>query len=135
MPAKRKDHNVYQHMTFSAKFTALDNREAALLDDLRPEQRAVFEQFCSDYEAEFRPESEMERDTVYCLATLRWGIHRVRALQETLAIAFVEHSYTPPKFRLGLDELKAYEAELQVRYEHNFSQLLRSRRIRPNLAA
>jgi hypothetical protein len=126
---------VYQHMTFSAKFTALDNREAALLDDLHPEQRTVLEQICSDYEAEFRPESEMERDTVYCLATLRWGIHRVRTLQETLAIGFAEHSYTPPKFRAGLDELKAYEAELQVRYEHHFSQLLRFQRIAPNLAA
>jgi hypothetical protein len=122
-------------MTFSAKFTALDNREAALLDDLRPEQRTVFEQICSDYEAEFRPESETERDTVHCLASLRWGIERARALQETLAAAFAEHAYTPPKFRVGLDELKAYEAELQVRYDHNFSQLLRFQRVRPNLAA
>jgi hypothetical protein len=135
MPAKRKDHNVYQHMTFSNKFTALDSRESALLDDMRPEQRAVFEQICADYEAEFRPESEMDRDTVYCLATLRWGIHRVRTLYEALAAAFAEHSYTPPKFRLALEELKGYESELQVRYDHHFSQLLRSQRIRPNLAA
>jgi hypothetical protein len=122
-------------MTFSNKFTALDSREAALLDDMRPGQRAVFEQICSDYDAEFRPESQMERDSVYCLATLRWGLLRVRTLEEALLSAFAEHSYTPPRFRAGLDDLNAYEGELQARYDHHFSQLLRFQRVRENPAA
>src|SRR5277367_165230 len=122
-------------MTFSNKFTVLDNREAALLDDLRPHQRPVFEQICSAYEADFRPETDMERDTVYCLATLRWGIDRIRDAAEDVRDTFNFHGYLPPKFRLAVDELDAYERELQTRYDYFFSHLLRLQRVRHDRAA
>jgi hypothetical protein len=122
-------------MTFSSKFTALDNREAALLDDMRPEQRETFEQICVAYESEFRPKTEMERDTTYCLATLRWGIDRIRGLEESLRATFDDHSYMPPKFRPGLEELEGYHRELQTRYDYFFSHLLSLQGIRENRAA
>jgi hypothetical protein len=112
-------------MTFSNKFTSLDNREAALLDDMRPDQREIFEKICADYDAEFRPETDMERDTVYCLATLRWGIERIRAVEQETRESFVYHGYIPPKVRAALDELLSYQKELQIRYEYFFSHLIR----------
>jgi hypothetical protein len=117
-------------MTFSNKFNTLDNREAALLDELRPDQRVVFEKICADYAADFRPETDMERDTVYCLATLRWGIDRIRAAEESSRRIFQEHGYTPPKVRLALDDLAAYEKELQTRYNYFFSYVFTLQRIR-----
>lgn len=117
-------------MTFSTKFTSLDNREAALLDDMRPDQRAIFEQICVDYEADFRPEFDIERDTVYCLATLRWGIERIRIVEEETRECFVHHGYIPPKIRAALDELANYQKELQTRYEYFFSYIQRLQRTR-----
>jgi hypothetical protein len=117
-------------MTFSSKFSALDNREAALLDDFRPDQREVFEQICAGYEADFRPETDLERDTVYCLATLRWGIDRIRDAAQSVRETFAHHGYVPPKFRTGLEELSAYEHELQLRYDYYFSQVLRIQHLR-----
>jgi hypothetical protein len=112
-------------MTFSNKFGSLDSREAALLDDLSGEGREIFEKLCADYEADFRPENEIERDSVYCLATLRWGIDRLRLAIDTTAEAFDLHGYVPPKIKAGLDELRSYERELQIRYEYFFSTLYR----------
>ncbi len=97
-------------MTFSSKFSALDNREAALLDDFRPDQREIFEQICAGYEADFRPETDLERDTVYCLATLRRRTDRIRAAAFNRPRSLrTNHGYVPPKFRTGLEELAAYE--------------------------
>jgi len=117
-------------MTISNKFSALDNREAAVLDDFRPDQRTVFESICAGYEADFRPETDLERDTVYCLATLRWGIDRIRAAERQTREIFQHHGYVPPKFRLALDELAAYQRELDTRYEYYFSHVLRLQRAR-----
>lgn len=117
-------------MTFSNKFTALDNREAALLDDLRPDQRLVFDNICANYEADFRPQSDFERDTVYCLATLRWGIERAREAVIDTRDVFEFHGYIPPKVRLAVDELANYQKELELRYEYFFSHLFSLQRIR-----
>jgi hypothetical protein len=118
-------------MTFSNKFSALDNREAAFLDDMDAENRVVFEKICAGYEAEFRPESHLERDTVYCLATLRWGIDRTRAAEQATRDLFAAHGYMPPKIKIAVDDFAAYQRELQIRYEYYFSQYHRLLSFRP----
>jgi hypothetical protein len=120
-------------MTFSNKFSSLDSREAALLDDLRGDARAAFEKLCADYEAEFRPANDIELDSVYCITTLRWGIDRLRACETVTREAFRAHGYMTPRMKLALDELAAYQHELNTRYEYFFSALERIRR--PRLAA
>jgi hypothetical protein len=117
-------------MTFSNKFTALDNREAALLDEFRPDQRITFDKIFASYEADFRPLTDTERDTVYCLATLRWGIDRIRAAEESTREIFHQHGYLPPKIRTAVDELANYQRELELRYEYFFAHLFRIQRIR-----
>jgi hypothetical protein len=117
-------------MTFSNKFTALDNREAALLDDFRPDQRFMFDQICTNYNADFRPETDPERDTVYCLATLRWGIDRARDAEQASRAVFQHHGYVPPKIRVAVDELANYQRELEIRYEYFFSHLFYLQRMR-----
>jgi hypothetical protein len=117
-------------MTFSNKFSALDNREAAILDSMSEEQRVVFEQICTDYDADFRPETTLERDTVYCLATLRWGLNRIRAIEENIRETFRQHGYLPLRFRPGLEEMRAYEKELHLRYEYFFSHAVGLQRTR-----
>ena len=111
-------------MTFSNKFTAFDNREAALLDNFRPDQRITFDKIFARYQADFRPLTDPERDTVYCLATLRWGIDRNRAAEEATREVFNEHGYLPPKIRTALDEIANYQRELEIRYEYFFSHLI-----------
>ena len=108
-------------MTITNKFSALDNREAAILDDLCGDARIAFEKLCADYNADFRPETSYERDAVYCLTTLRWGIDRVRACEETARAAFNAHGYLSPKMKLALDEFANYLNELNQRYEYYFS--------------
>jgi hypothetical protein len=117
-------------MTFSNKFSSLDCREAALLDDLRGDARASFERLCAGYDADFRPSNEIERDSVYCLATLRWGIDRVRACESAVRDACRAHGYQTPKLKLALEELAGYQRELNNRYEYFFSALERIQRTR-----
>lgn len=112
-------------VTFSNKFSTLDSREAALLEELTGEARVSFEQLYEAYEADFRPETSNERDTVYCLATLRWGIERIRACEESTRAIFRTHGYQPAKIKAALDELAAYQRELNIRYEFFFSTYLR----------
>jgi hypothetical protein len=114
-------------VTFSNKFSALDNREAGLLEELSGDDRVAFEQLYNSYEAEFRPEASYERDTVYCLATLRWGIDRIRACEESTRAIFRAHGYTPAKMKSALDELAGYQRELNIRYEYFFSHYLQMR--------
>ncbi len=110
-------------VTFSNKFTALDNREAALLENLRGDGLAAFETLFATYEADLRPASHTERDTVYCLATLRWGIDRIRTCEDACRAALRAHSYQTAKLKAALDELAAYQRELNIRYEYFFSHL------------
>jgi hypothetical protein len=115
-------------VSFSTKYTALDSREAALLEELSGESRAAFDQLLADFEADFCPEGQVERDTVYCLATLRWGIDRIRAAEDATRAIFRTHGYQPAKIKLALDELAGYQRELIIRYEYFFSYLYRHRR-------
>ena len=119
-------------VTFSNKFSALDNREAGLLEELSGDDRVAFEQLFNSYEADFRPENSNERDTVYCLATLRWGIERIRACEESTRAIFRAHGYQTAKLKAALDELAGYQRELNIRYEYFFSHYLR---LKPQIAA
>jgi hypothetical protein len=108
-------------MTISYRFTHLDSCEAAILDNLSGQPRIAFEKLCADYKDNFRPMTPKEHDAVYCIATLRWGIDRVRACEETARAAFNAHGYISPKMKIALDEMVGYGEELNQRYEYYFS--------------
>jgi hypothetical protein len=114
-------------VTFSNKFSSLDSREAALLENLSGDDRIAFEKLYNLYEADFRPANGIERDNVYCLATLRWGIERIRACEESTRAIFKAHGYQTAKVKAALDELAGYQRELNIRYEFFFSNLMQAK--------